>query len=278
MQCIANGIYLFRCHVHVFLVLLLFFVIVAVVHVIHEAFLVEAFVIAIVPKVLVDRLVLGLLSVGITRTVGIEFTFRHNEVGGNISFGSFHLSQDPFFVCFRVFSQLHRRIDVGGQQHVGVFEKGDDGDQHQLHRSGRCPCFRVRLVGSGVSALMQDGDTQPAIAINVGVVNGGGEAECWGSKRELRGKSHSALEVATVVHGLLVQHHDADVPKEDVVVVEFDVERRDAFLGVGEVFKLSSKDGSGRFGTHDGNCDISCFVATVSRGCYFASLTTGFDS
>ena len=51
MQCIANGIYLFRCHVHVFLVLLLFFVIVAVVHVIHEAFLVEAFVIAIVPKV-----------------------------------------------------------------------------------------------------------------------------------------------------------------------------------------------------------------------------------
>lgn len=99
---------------------------------------------------------------------------------------------------------------------------------------------------------MQDGDTQPAIAINIGVVNGGGEAECWGCKRELRGKSHLALEVATVVHGLLVQHHDADVPKEDVVVVEFDVERGDAFLGVGEVFKLSLKDGSGGFGAHDG--------------------------
>lgn len=99
---------------------------------------------------------------------------------------------------------------------------------------------------------MQDGDTQAAVTIHVGVVDGGGETEGGRRKWEILRETHLALEVATVEHRVLVKDHESDVPQEYVIILKFNVESGDALFWVGKIFELSLKDDCGRFGTHDG--------------------------
>ena len=76
------------------------------------------------------------------------------------------------------------------------------------------------------------------------MVDGRREPEGGRCEGEIRWEPHLALEIAAVVHGVFVEHHDADVPEEDVVVIELYVEGGDSLFGVGEFFELSLQDGS----------------------------------
>lgn len=104
---------------------------------------------------------------------------------------------------------------------------------------------------------MQNRDAQAAIAVHVGVVDGWRETEGGRSIGELGRETHLALEVPAVVHGILVENHEADVPQKYVIVVKFYVESGEALFWVSEVSVLPLKNKLCGFGTHDASFSVT---------------------
>ena len=67
---------------------------------------------------------------------------------------------------------------------------------------------------------MKDRDAEVAVGVDVGVVERACELKCWWSVGVVGGECHGGEEVAAVVEGVGIQDYEADVPGEDVVVLE----------------------------------------------------------
>ena len=69
---------------------------------------------------------------------------------------------------------------------------------------------------------MEDGDAEVAVGVDVGVVEGAGELECWWGVGVVRWEGHGGEEVAAIVEGVRVEDYEADLPGEYVVVFELE--------------------------------------------------------
>ena len=66
------------------------------------------------------------------------------------------------------------------------------------------------------------------------MVDGWGESKLWWREGEIVWEPHLGFEVATVVDGVLIQYHDADIPDENIrIVFQFYIERGNSLFRVG---------------------------------------------
>ena len=65
---------------------------------------------------------------------------------------------------------------------------------------------------------MEYRDTEFAVCVNIGVVEGTGELEGWWGIGVVFREGHVGFEVAAVVEGVRVYDYKGDVPVEDVIL------------------------------------------------------------
>jgi len=67
---------------------------------------------------------------------------------------------------------------------------------------------------------VEDGDAETAIRVDIWVIKRTNKLEVWWAMGIVFGEGHLGLEVASIVHRLLVQDNEGDTPLEDIFVDE----------------------------------------------------------
>mmetsp|Transcript_5404 Transcript_5404/g.11744 ORF Transcript_5404/g.11744 Transcript_5404/m.11744 type:complete len:206 (-) Transcript_5404:157-774(-) len=119
-----------------------------------------------------------------------------------------------------VVTPLYRCVQVRRTLVVGVRQQGDHRHQNLLHPEDGPPPFLGRLVEvvRVLPRMVQDGDADLPVLVNVRVPHLALEGHFGRFIREIFGENEAGLEEATLEEGA-VRSHDEDLPVVDVALV-----------------------------------------------------------